>query len=419
MVGDCLELLRGLPAESVHCVVTSPPYYGLRDYGVAGQIGLEESPGEFIRKLVEVFREVRRVLRKDGTCWVNMGDSYCGAPGGGQGAGGQMVGRSVAAARDVAKGACEASNKGARAMFKPKDLMGMPWRLALALQDDGWWLRQDIIWAKPNPMPESVHDRCCKAHEYVFLLSKSARYFYDAEAVKDPVSGTANARGKGVNPKVAGWMDGPGSHKAIDHAQGERSPKGNTRPKQNESFSSAVRELVSQRHLRSVWTITTEACAEAHFATFPRALVRPCVLAGTSARGACSSCGAPWERIVELGEADLEHQRACGGDAEGEYHGKATKDFAGAMAEDASAVKARILAGMRERKTVGWRPRCTCEGAGEPVPCVVLDPFFGTGTTGVVALEEGRDAVGLELNPEYAAIARRRTGKVEPVLRLA
>lgn len=404
ITGDCVEVLRGMAAESVHCVVTSPPYFGLRDYGVEGQIGLESSPQLFVAKMVEVFREVRRVLRKDGTCWVNLGDGYngTGARAANDRGNGTLSFRGDAPGMNVAG-------------LKPKDLMGMPWRVAFALQEDGWWLRQDIIWSKPNPMPESVHDRCCKAHEYVFLLTKSARYFYDAEAVKEPVSGTANARGAGVNKKIKvpeGWATGEGTHGTI-HPEG----RGGPRPKQNESFSAAVKGLVSTRHKRSVWEITTEACAEAHFATFPRALVRPCVLAGTSARGCCPKCGAPYSRIVEVGEVDLDHQRACGGDAQGEYHGKATKDFAGARAEDASAVKARILAGMRERVTTGWAAGCGCE-AGEPVPCVVLDPFGGTGTTGVVARELARSAVLIELNPAYAEMASRRLSGVQPGLPL-
>lgn len=440
IVGDCLESLRALSAESVHCVVTSPPYYGLRDYGIretewpevefspmsglptvkiAAQtcsLGLEKDPWSFIAHMVLVFREVRRVLRADGTLWMNMGDSYAGNPGGGQGAGGQMVGRAVAKAREDAKARVSAMLD-RKANFKNKDLMGMPWRVAMALQADGWWLRQDIIWHKPNPMPESVHDRCCKAHEYIFLLSKSARYFYDTEAVKEPVSGTANPLGSGVNKKIKmpdGWATHKGGHGSFHKEERE---KGKTRPKQNASFSAAVKDLVSTRHKRSVWTITTEACREAHFATFPTELVKPCILAGTSAGGCCPECGAPYLRQIEKGEPDIEHQRACGGDVNGEYHGTATKDFKAARAEDASEVKARILRGMVKSKTTGWLPSCTCD-AGRPVPCVVLDNFFGSGTTGLVAMENGRSAIGLEINPDYAGIAHRRTSNITPSLAL-
>lgn len=406
IVGHCLDSLRKLPEKSVQCVVTSPPYYGLRDYGVDGQIGLEATPAEFIAMLVEVFREVRRVLRDDGTIWVNMGDSYAG------------TGDRGANIREDGGLSFRSGGKGIKPKgFKPKDMMGMPWRLAFALQDDGWYLRQDIIWHKPNPMPESVNDRCCKSHEYIFLLSKSPRYFYDAEAIKEPVSGTANPRGSGKNPKAMktpeGWdiSKGEGGHGTI-HREG----RGNTKPKQNESFSGAVNALVSTRHKRSVWTITTQACKAAHFATFPEDLVKPCILAGTSAGGCCGNCGTPLARVIENGEPDREHQKACGGDAKGEYHGKATKDYGAALAEDPSAVKARILRGMVEKRTVGWKPTCKCEGAGTR-PCVSLDPIGGSGTTGMVALELGRSAILLELNPEYAEIARQRTN-VTPGLAL-
>jgi len=176
--GDCLDVLRTLPDESVHCCVTSPPYWGLRDYGHDGQIGLEETPEAYVSRLVEVFREVRRVLRSDGTLWLNLGDSYAnGGPSGPQGTSGDRASRSFTAERLEA--GCLTHG------LKPKDLVGIPWRVAFALQADGWWLRQDIIWHKPNPMPESVRDRCTKAHEYVFLLAKSQRYYYDAEAISE------------------------------------------------------------------------------------------------------------------------------------------------------------------------------------------------------------------------------------------
>lgn len=390
-IGRCLELLRAMPSNSVQCVVTSPPYYKLRDYGVPGQIGLEETPAQFLAALVEVFEEVRRVLRPDGTCWVNMGDSYAG------------TNDRKANVREDGGLSFRSDGKGLRPIgWKPKDMMGMPWRLAFALQDAGWWLRQDIIWAKPNPMPESIQDRCCKSHEYLFLLTKSARYYFDAEAIKEPVSGTAHARGNGVNPKAK--ATGANSRMNVTRDTKGRPPQA----RQNDSFSAAVNGLVSTRNKRTVWTITTEACKEAHFATFPRALVRPCILAGTSAGGCCPACQAPYRRIVEKGAPDLDHQKACGGNESGEYHGKATKDYASAKAEDPSEVKARILRGMVTRKTVGWEPTCKCD-AGEPIPCTVLDNFGGSGTTGLVALELGRSAILLELNPEYAAIARDRT----------
>jgi DNA modification methylase len=182
ITGDALDQLRLLPSESVHCCVTSPPYYGLRDYGCAEQIGLEPSPDEYIAALVAVFREVRRVLRKDGTLWLNIGDSYAGGTNGNT----AMVGGKSNPARGIAMGFGSLPHRDIPSGIKPKDLIGIPWMLAFALRADGWWLRQDIIWAKPNPMPESVTDRCTKAHEYLFLLSKSSAYYYDAAAIAEP-----------------------------------------------------------------------------------------------------------------------------------------------------------------------------------------------------------------------------------------
>lgn len=217
--------MRAMPDKSIHCCVTSPPYFGLRDYGVDGQIGLEPTPEEFVQALVGVFREVRRVLRDDGTLWLNLGDSYARSPAkGGSGPGGknrEWYGENYGQARgaEIPEG------------LKPKDLIGIPWRVAFALQADGWYLRQDIIWNKPNSMPESVRDRCTKAHEYVFLLSKSPRYYFDTEAMKEPAS------------------DG------------------------------------SSRNRRSVWSVSTKPFRGAHFATFPPDLIEPCILAGCPVGG--------------------------------------------------------------------------------------------------------------------------------------
>ncbi|MCL4109835.1 UNVERIFIED_CONTAM: hypothetical protein GTU68_059582 [Idotea baltica] len=265
-IGDCRKVLQGLPDESVRCCVTSPPYWGLRDYGVAGQIGMEGTVDEFITQLVDVFREVRRVLTNDGTCWVNMGDCYAGG-----GNGGGMPGA------DKNKAAREGERRRPEG-FKNKDMIGQPWMLAFALRADGWFLRSDIIWHKPTAMPESVKDRPTKAHEYVFLLSKSERYFYDFEAIMEP------------------------------------------------------KDLVERRNKRSVWSIASTGYSEAHFATFPPDLVKPCVLAGS-----------------EPGD-------------------------------------------------------------------LVLDPFAGSGTTGEVAVELGRKAVLIELNPEYGKLIEQRLGNVTPGL---
>jgi len=244
IIGDALEQLRLLPAESVHCCVTSPPYYGLRDYGCAGQIGLEPTPDEYIAALVAVFREVRRVLRPDGTLWVNIGDSYRGACGGWR-----------AGNPDKNGGNSNRNGAGVVAGTKPKDLLGIPWMLAFALRADGWWLRQDIIWSKPNPMPESVTDRCTKAHEYIFLLSKGARYWFDAAAIAEPCVWGDGQRVVNVDtPKNA--IIGLNPTREYGH------------------------QLDGGRNKRSVWTVASEPFAEAHFATFPPALIEPCILAG-------------------------------------------------------------------------------------------------------------------------------------------
>ncbi|UBM23350.1 site-specific DNA-methyltransferase [Pseudomonas sp. p1(2021b)] len=354
LVGDCIEMMRTLPDQSVHTCITSPPYFGLRDYGVDGQIGLEASPREFLDSLVAVFREVRRVLRDDGTIWVNMGDSY--ASGGRGGGGSYMAERGDGAWQ----GKGEATGwRSAPPGWKHKDLMGMPWRLAFALQDDGWYLRQDIVWAKPNPMPESVRDRCTKAHEYLFLLSKSPKYFFDQDAIREP----ANLTGKGSASTFRGGAYVDGS--TFDNSNGgTRTVSGNVVPRNNgvgwghgydadpkprtvgskrnsfareTKYSSGEHGQTGQhrpgrehinydttRNKRSVWTVATNGFKGAHFATFPPDLIRPCVLAGSPRGG------------------------------------------------------------------------------------MVLDPFGGAGTTALVAMQEGRQSVICELNPEYAALARQR-----------
>lgn len=294
--GDVLACLQDLPYESVHCVVTSPPYWGLRDYGVDGQIGIEATPELFVSKMVEVFREVRRVLRKDGTCWVNLGDSYSSQGGIHDGREDNQIG--VGAKRVWINGSGRADgivddrgqrNRNGNSVIglKPKDLVGIPWRVALALQADGWWLRQDIIWSKPNPMPESVTDRCTKAHEYIFLLTKSARYYYDAEAIKEPcIAGdngssytsdydqkTKPGLGKGPRtPRTAGNK----SHKYVDAYAESDSEEHRTKA----GLMKVADVPWELRNKRSVWEVATQAYPEAHFATFPEELIRPCILAG-------------------------------------------------------------------------------------------------------------------------------------------
>jgi len=255
--GDCVESLRTLPDASVHCCVTSPPYWGLRDYGHAGQIGLESTPEAYVARMVEVFREVRRVLRDDGSCWVNLGDTYANTPVGKFNGGGFVDGSAKSGGRDMSGVATSgAVNKWKASGLKQKDLVGIPWRVAFALQADGWWLRQDIIWHKPNPMPESVRDRCTKAHEYVFLLTKSERYYYDADAVSE-----AATRAGGV-------------------AGGKKYRSGEWHPTKQAHSDSLAGQVAATRNRRSVWTVTTKPYSGAHFAVMPAALVEPCILAG-------------------------------------------------------------------------------------------------------------------------------------------
>jgi len=257
--GDCIDILPTLETNSIQCCVTSPPYYGLRDYGCAGQIGLEGTPDEYVEKLVAVFREVRRVLADDGTLWLNLGDSYSGSM---KGSGGNDPERSCKQVTNSGSyfGSQVDNARKINTGLKPKDLMGIPWRVAFALQADGWYLRQDIIWAKPNPMPESVKDRCTKSHEYIFLLTKSARYFYDAEAVREQ-----------SKPWIADRKDGQSSARVATLPGDKRETKVEYRK---------YAELKGANR-RSVWTITTKPFKEAHFATFPEEIPRTCILAGS------------------------------------------------------------------------------------------------------------------------------------------
>lgn len=273
LTGDCRETLRSVEAGSVQCCVTSPPYWGLRDYGMEGQLGLEKTPEEYVEKMVAVFREVRRVMRGDGTLWLNLGDSYCSQGGMHDGRDDNQPG--VGASRVWRNGSGRADgivdqrgqrNRNGNAVIglKPKDLVGIPWRVAFALQADGWWLRQDIIWAKPNPMPESVTDRCTKAHEYLFLLTKSERYFYDNVAIQEAA----------IRPGDIQTFGGAKSLRTVIPADDPRSRGG------SEQWGRTV-TAAETRNKRSVWEVATQPYADAHFATFPPDLIRPCILAGS------------------------------------------------------------------------------------------------------------------------------------------
>ena len=360
--GDCIDGLRTLPDSSVHCCVTSPPYWGLRDYGHEGQIGLESTPEAYVARMVEVFREVRRVLRDDGTLWLNLGDSYAGSWGN-QGRketrgtqrpiNGPMMQRlktqpihEIGCCLDE-DCTCPAGDENGgiypdkktrtgswvndHPTLKPKDLIGIPWRIAFALQADGWWLRQDIIWHKPNPMPESARDRCTKAHEYVFLLTKSERYYYDAEAVSEPVTVSTTARLsqptlpiQDGSDRVPGKTNGP--MKAVGPRFGGNKFGDSDDPKHATKSGNVyqIPDASGRRNRRSVWTVTTKPYSGAHFATMPPDLVEPCILAG------CLEGG------------------------------------------------------------------------------TVIDPFAGSGTTLAVAAELGRNGIGCELNPEYIELANQR-----------
>lgn len=540
--GDCRDVLPTLADASVHCVVTSPPYFGLRDYKTATweggdpgcghgvrrwegakqtqgaqsghaakadrlnraacqcgavrvdrQIGQEATLDGYVAALVAVFREVRRVLRDDGVCWLNLGDSYASTP-----PGNKALGVSASSGLNGINGAAGHATRRDTSRLedvKPKDLLLVPARVALALQagfarcdgcglelradlwprwnghkvcmdcrmdgrtsrilpsEPGWWVRSDVIWAKESVMPESVTDRPTSAHEHVFLLAKSGEptfwlhrdgkgarpapapdyrwingdaagaetaheppgwteepsavdperkrwrrvnlwrgqaYFYDAGAIKEAAEMKPQRR---LTPRQ--HYQAPGM--PPQHRQGSRYARG-------ESGQDAPG---GKRNARNVWTINPQAFLGAHFATMPATLAERCIRAGTSERGCCPACGAPWARVVERGEPDLAHQRACGGDANGAYAGQSTKGHAAAGVQDASAVKARILAGMVETRTTGWQPTCACPPH-DPVPCTVLDPFSGAGTTGLVASRLQRAAVLIELNPAFGSMGAER-----------
>lgn len=306
LIGDVKDKLKELPDKSVNCVVTSPPYWGLRDYGNEGQLGLEKTPQEYVERMVDVFREVRRVLSDDGTLWLNIGDTYKPNGKGAMKAGfnERYFGKKFESDKQSAE-ENHLDRSSFKADVKEKELVGIPWRLAFALSDDGWYLRQDIIWAKPNVMPESVRDRCTKSHEYLFLMTKSPKYYYDHIAIKEPVSEVSLKRAK------SGWKTNRPSAKT--------SPDGINVEKMGERFVNPT-----GRNKRDVWFIPTASFKGAHFAVMPERLVEPCVLAG-------------------------------------------------------------------------------CPEGG-----VVLDPFFGSGTVGVVAKRNNRNYIGIELNPDYAKIAQDR-----------
>ncbi len=440
--GDCIAGMRTMPDGSVQTCITSPPYFGLRDYGtgtweggddacdhkdddalaerlrqrksmisvgertdgstrtrvhdeqigkeiqysklckkcgakrVDSQIGQEDTVEGYVQKMVEVFREIRRILRDDGTVWLNLGDSYM-----------SLNGCSPAPqtfSKDASDGQVKdfvPPNHKNQKGLKKKDLIGIPWRVAFALQADGWYLRQDIIWSKPNPMPESVTDRCTKSHEYIFLLSKNKQYYFDHESIKESAVGNPHAPGNKnlTQPKNKGSRDPALEPDRVWASDGKRNK-------------------------RSVWTITTKPFRGAHFATFPKDLITPCVLAGTSEHGCCSNCGAPWERKVETSRT---FESGSG------RSGTLPKGKNGKNLQGGGETKDIRMGSICHSSNIGWEKTCKCVDA-TVVPCTVFDPFTGSGTTAVVALQHGRNFIGTELNPEYIKIAEARITEEVP-----
>jgi len=462
--GDCLTVLPTLPENSVHCVVTSPPYWSLRDYGVPptvwggnprcehewvsagskegfagkdrwqhrrngkgqetakhrhttqiarsscpevwkpieqggfcrhcgawrGVLGLEPTPELYIEHIVLLFREVRRILRKDGTLWVNLGDSYANDVKGSRGIYPAST-TSTLGSPDYESRAQHRVQKGWRGSglrIKKKDLIGIPWLVAFALRDDGWYLRRDIVWDKPNPKPESALDRPSTSHEYLFIFSKRANYYYDQVAVREYAT-----YGNHKHRNAVGPVPSHDPHDGRPHT--------------------GLREVAGAgagRNCRSVWRIQVRPYKEAHFATFPEDLPARCIRAATSEHGACASCGAPFRRQVRKGDWNPMQLAVAGANVKGEYRGNATKAY-GRGAQNASELKRRILAGMRERITIGWVPTCKCTQLAPPVPCTVHDPMSGSGATGAAAVRLGRAFVGIELNADYIEMGERRLAK--------
>lgn len=410
-VGGALEVLATLPTESVHCVITSPPYWGLRGYtGDPGMIGLEPTFGEHVKNLVRVFREIRRVLRPDGTVWLNYGDAYANSGTGGNGATGGADKSTLASPMPPPN--TTPTRKTIPHGLKPKDLMMMPARVAIALQEDGWWLRSDIIWKKPNPMPESATDRPCSAHEHIFLLAKAPRYFYDAVAVSTPLKESSARRL--AQPTLLDQEGGPKdpktgnrSHrKVIENLHKRHFPSGWAQSKNYrsqdpryadrdpETITEGRPEALTGANMRNVQTFASAQYKGAHFATYPPDLVQMCVKAGTSERGVCPVCLAPWLRqsTADYRQRDdmLDVRRY--GDNDNEL--------------DASSRWHGYPDLRKTTATVGWEPSCKC-GA-DPVPATVLDPFAGAGTTGLVAERLGRDSLLIEISQEYAELAADR-----------
>jgi DNA modification methylase len=415
LTGDCLAVLPTLPAESVQLVVTSPPYFALRSYldadhpGKGHEIGSEPTPDAFVATMVDVFREVRRVLRTDGCCVINLGDSMSGSGKGPTGKNGiqnaeQRQGFESGYLRENgewSRGGRKSKTEGT-AGIPAKNLLMIPFRVALALQADGWILRSVMPWVKRNSMPESVQDRPATAVEYLFLLSKSPRYYWDAEAIRVPQAEPNRVQkhySKGYTPG-SGEMRGAGIkvHRPTEESPGYN-PAGRSYRNSDPFFATWQGLMLDEAGDPLALVVNPQPNPLAHFATFPAGLVEPFVKAGTSEKGACPACGAPWRRTAErrlLLAPDGKTCTRCN-----KNHG-----FARAGSEHYAAQIGERFACVGS-ETTGWQPSCSCD-AGEPRPCLVLDPFLGSGTTCLVAERLGRDSVGVELSPTYAEMARAR-----------
>lgn len=396
LVGDCRVTLPTLAPGSVQCVVTSPPYYGLRSYIADGdplkkfEIGLEPTPELYIEHLVECFREVRRVLRDDGTCWVNLGDSYAGSGKGPsnsvQGEASQIGPSAVKKRNPVqfANGQAPTQWISTPRGLKPKDLMMMPFRVAMALQADGWWVRSVIPWLKRNSMPESVTDRPSTSVEYVFLLAKSARYHFDGDAIRVPQMEPWRSNGK---PERNNWsVNGQrGSHDTVR----EYNPAGRNRRNSDWFFESWQGLMLDEQDDPLALVVNPQPFTGSHFATFPPKLVEPMVKASTSEKGQCPECGAPWVRLVS---------RTA--ERPASINAKALQTQTGGVET------ARLNGTAHRSETTGWRP--SCAHTAEAVSQVVLDPFAGAGSTLLVADRVGRNAIGCELKATYSTMATDR-----------
>jgi DNA modification methylase len=437
--GDCRDILAQLDADSIHCCVTSPPYFRLRNYNVDGQIGLEASPEEYLATLVDVFSQVRRVLRPDGVCWVNMGDSYNNFRS-------QMGPGQAVHGRDDLRGkiAPTAGKRGHKGL-KEKDLMMMPARLALALQADGWWLRSMLPWLKRSAMPESVTDRPASAVEYVFLLTKSARYFWDSEAVRR--AHTDPSRGKGererndfaygpdrepqetirqYNPAGRNMRNSDLFYDSLEDAP-EPAPRLMKRFRGTDYIRSGVATEAAVPRVDKpapeplglicdadgsplALDVNPAAFSAAHFATFAPKLVEPLIRAGTSERGCCAQCGAPWRRITDRPKppADVFTNTALPAD------GLVNRGFDRDGTKHGNGRKLQAWLDANPSTTTGWSPGCDHDAGIKP--CVVLDPFGGSGTTGLVASRLQRDAILIELSDAYGAMADARVVDDAPLL---